>query len=117
MSDTPLISVRDLNKTYAVGEIEVRALADDGFVEAAFARMVIALIADVPLAEHACRVTGRLQRGRKDHAIERKICDVIHGTQRALAPVKAVDATNGIDSRARRVLPADRGSGGPDRHA
>ena len=26
MTETPLISVRDLTKTYAVGEIEVRAL-------------------------------------------------------------------------------------------
>src|SRR5215208_6684080 len=59
-------------------EIEVRALADNGLIEAAFARVVIAFVPDVPFAEHSRRVAGGFQCGREDDTIEGKIRDVIN---------------------------------------
>ena len=53
-------------------EVEVLAVADDGFVEAALTGMIPLLLAQVPLAKHGRRIARALQRLRQDRAIQRQ---------------------------------------------
>lgn len=68
--------------------------------------MIVRLLADVPLAEHSGRVSGRFQRLRQDDAVQRQIRLVVDRSERAPAPVEAIRATHGVDARAGRILPA-----------
>ena len=87
-------------------EIEVHPHAHDRLVEPALARRMRALLPDVPLAKHPRRIPRRLQRLRQDHAVERQLRDIVHRSQRPLAPVEPLHPAHRVDARARPILPA-----------
>ena len=60
-------------------EVEVLPHAHDGFVEAALARMIVAFLAEVPLAEHRRRIACRLQCLGQNGAIERQLRHIVRG--------------------------------------
>ena len=87
-------------------EIEMHAHRDDGLVEAALARMMCGVLAEVPFAEHAGGVAGLLEGLGDGDFVERQFRDVVHGPQRPALPVEAVDAADGVHAGARPVLAA-----------
>src|SRR5262249_37436248 len=90
-------------------EVEVLAHRDQGLVEAALAGVIFALLAQVPLAEHAGDVASRLETLGEGDLVERKLLHVVHGAQRSAAPVEAVDTTDGVNTGPRSVLAAQQG--------
>src|SRR5262245_58781692 len=88
-------------------EVEVLAHGRDSLVEAALGGMVFPRLTKVPLAEQRCCVPGLLECLRHRDLFEGHLLDVVHRAERAALPVEAVDASDGIDTRARSVLSAD----------
>ena len=87
------------------------AHADDGLIKAALAGLIVSLLTDVPFAEHARRVTCGLELLGNDVAVERQFGDVVHGPQRAFAPIEAIRPADGVDPGPSAVLTAhQRGS-------
>jgi hypothetical protein len=68
----------------------------------------VAFLAEVPLAELGRGVAGLLQRLRERDGLRRERRDVVDRAQRAGAPVKAVDAADGVDAGAGAVLAAEQ---------
>ena len=87
-------------------EIEMPARRLNRLVEAALARMMLRTFAQVPLAEHAGRVAGLLQRVGDRDLVQRQPRDVIDRPQRPALPVEAIDVADGVDARPRPVLAA-----------
>ena len=98
---------------FGVGlEVDVFAIGDEGFVEAAFAGVMAAAFAEVPFAEHGGGVTGGFEGLGEDGDVEGEAGDVIGGAEGAGLPVEAVDAADGVDAGAGTVLAAHEGGAG-----
>ena len=87
-------------------EIEMHAHRDDGFIEAASARMMFGVFAEVPFAEHAGGVAGLFEGLSDGDFVERQFLHVVHRPQWPALPVEAVDVADGVDAGARPVLAA-----------
>ena len=64
----------------------------------------------MPLAEQRGRVTRGLELLRDRVSIKRECGDIGHGAQRSALPLEALNAPNGINSRARSILPGHQRS-------
>ncbi len=85
-------------------EIKVLAHRHDGLSEAAPRGVIIALLPDVPFAEHPCGVAGVFQVVRDGLAIKRQIGLVDGNVHLAVFGPAALERTDGIDAGARRIL-------------
>src|SRR6476660_6961062 len=79
----------------------------DRFVESAAARMILALLPEVPFAEEGGRVSGLLHRLSEGRDIQRQLLDVVHRPQRTRLPIEAVDTADRVNAGAWSVLAAD----------
>src|SRR5438552_1521739 len=87
-------------------ELEMCARTFYGFVESSLRRVIFWLQPEMPFAEHGRGIPGLLQALGYCNLIERQFRDVVHGTKRTTAPIKTVNAPDGIDARAGHVLAA-----------
>src|SRR5262249_7252639 len=87
-------------------EIEVKARGLDRFVESAMTGVVLGIVAEVPLAEHACGVAGLFQRVGDGDFIEWQFRHIVDRPQWPRLPIEAIDSADGVDARARAVLSA-----------
>ena len=59
---------------------------------------MFAAVAEVPFAEHAGGVTGGFELLGDGDFVERKLGDVVNGTQRPRLPLESLDAADSVDA-------------------
>src|SRR5438309_2014091 len=87
-------------------ELEMCARTFYGFIESSLRRVIFWLQPEMPFAEHGRCVSGLLQPLGNRDLIQRQFRDIVHGAQRTTAPIKTVNAADGVNAGARHVLAA-----------
>lgn len=80
---------------------------DDRLVKAPLAWMVFPRVADMPFAEHSCGVSGFFHLVSDRVAIQWQLGDIIDWPKWTFGPVESIDSTDGIDTRAGRMLASE----------